>query len=103
MILYTGGGNGPQTEGIQKRQVIFEEEKVGVSLKVEGREFSRHILLDVTEDKQVKPNIRGRIRDIIHRYGHGSTRIQEQIDPIERYTNSSSALEFYRVLHPNLR
>ena len=27
-----GRGNGPLTEGIQKRQVISEEEKVGVSL-----------------------------------------------------------------------
>ena len=27
-----GGGNGPRTEEIQKRQVISEEEKAGVSL-----------------------------------------------------------------------
>ena len=54
-------GNGPQTEGIHKRQVIFEEEKVGVSLLVVCWEFSLHTQLKITEDKQVKTSIRGRM------------------------------------------
>ena len=75
-----GGGNGSRTEVIQKRQVISEEEEFGVSLKVVGREFSLHIQLGITEDNQVKTSIRSRMpRDIIRRYGNGSTRISERI------------------------
>ena len=51
MIIIYERENGPRTDRIQKRLVISEE-KVGVSLSIVGREFSLHIQLGITEDKQ---------------------------------------------------
>ena len=70
-------GRGPK-EYIKDRLFLWGE---SWSLsQVVDKEFSLHIQLGMTEDKQVKTSIRSRMpRDNISRYGYGGTKILERI------------------------
>ena len=99
-----GGGNWLRIEGIQKRQVISEDgESWCFSLKVVGREFLLHIQLWIIEDKQVKQASKAGCLGTSYAGMDWIYKDSGTNYPIARYANNSSALEFSRVLYPNLR